>query len=223
MAFPPLRNSPKRPAPFARKKLAALLRERPSSGRKRPGRAAASRSGTAIPRCSNMLNWRRPGKRKTHFSKLSSAETKQKCRDLLDSRPASPNCGILCTAQNLSFFSACPGPMAARSRSCRARATKESRETATWPANRRGEAPMADMAEIAWFENALAARGPRRPSTGGTIAWHDRARSPGIAPSSSRTPIWARPAAKPRRWPTSWRTMHATRFSWSATSSMAGN
>jgi UDP-2,3-diacylglucosamine pyrophosphatase LpxH len=37
---------------------------------------------------------------------------------------------------------------------------------------------MADMAEIAWFENALAARGPRRPSSGSTIAWHDRARSP---------------------------------------------
>ena len=35
---------------------------------------------------------------------------------------------------------------------------------------------MADMAEIAWFENALAAHRPRRSSTGGTIARRGRAR-----------------------------------------------
>jgi len=35
---------------------------------------------------------------------------------------------------------------------------------------------MADMAEIAWFENALAAHRPRRSSTGGAIARRGRAR-----------------------------------------------
>src|ERR1043165_3839384 len=40
---------PKRPA-----EKNGRSEERPSSGRKRPGRAAASQSGIAIPRCNNM-------------------------------------------------------------------------------------------------------------------------------------------------------------------------
>jgi len=42
--------------------------ERPSSGRKRPGRAAASQSKIAIPRCNNMKKFRFARKDKLGFA-----------------------------------------------------------------------------------------------------------------------------------------------------------
>jgi hypothetical protein len=44
----------RRHGPKDRRKKNGRSEERPSSGRKRPGRAAASQSRIAIPRCNNM-------------------------------------------------------------------------------------------------------------------------------------------------------------------------
>ena len=53
--------------------------ERPSSGRKRPGRAAASQSRIAIPRCNNMTKSRRVRKQQSIInSRQNAAETLEK-------------------------------------------------------------------------------------------------------------------------------------------------
>ena len=54
MGLMPMSDERRRHGPKDRRKKNGRSEERPSSGRKRPGRAAASRSRIAIPRCSNM-------------------------------------------------------------------------------------------------------------------------------------------------------------------------
>ena len=111
---------------------------------------------------------------------------------------------------------------AADSSHCRKRATKDSRGSAIPPAISKGW--RHPMAEVAWFENVLGRfQSNRSRKSPPAIRHRHRPASAITAPSSSRTRIWARAAARPRRWPISWRTMSATRCFWSATSSTAGS
>jgi len=122
--------------------------ERPSSGRKRPGRAAASQSKIAIPRCNNM--------KKLHFVCKAQSIT------ILDKTPQKPwkNLSQLpgfwlfcCLLQHLCDAIIVNVLNAADSSHCRMDATKESRGSAIprpvkagdtrWPMLRGSRAPWA--------------------------------------------------------------------------------
>ena len=94
---------------------------------------------------------------------------------------------------------------------------KQLRSSAGHRAREDSREQLCDGSDVAWFDNALVRNAlrsftPRVPRTP-----PDRAPTPpasaATAPSSSPTPIWARAAARPRRWPTSWPTTTATRSS----------
>ena len=61
--------------------------ERPSSGRKRPGRAAASQSKIAIPRCNNMLEITFAGKRENTLCETLPCGNRAKIPQFLESTP----------------------------------------------------------------------------------------------------------------------------------------